>query len=290
MNNPFEEKITGEDELELIESSVQGDRTALEKLVLRHQAWIYNIAFKMVMDHDDASDITQEILVKMITGLATYDPAKAQFRTWLYRIAVNHIINMKKKKFEVRIHDFDRYVSLIEKLPDNRSFAGPESNILAEELRVGCMMGMVMCLNRRERLVFILGGIFGVSDAVGSELMEISRDNFRKILSRGREKVYSHMHGVCGHINPENKCRCSLKTGAFAGMGMLNASSLRYCKPENIKVRDVITGKLDEFDRSWYGPFIDQFRGQPFYNSPDMVHWLRGMLGCEEFRDLFDVH
>ena len=290
MNNPFDEKNTGEDEIFLIRESVRGERVSLEKLVLRHQAWIYNIAFKMVMDHDDASDITQEILVKMITGLATYNPEKAQFRTWLYRIAVNHIINMKKKKFEVRIYDFDRYVSLIEKLPDNRSFAGPDAELLAEELKVGCMMGMVMCLNRRERLVFILGGIFRVTDTVGSELMDISRDNFRKILSRSSEKVYSHMNGVCGHINPENKCRCSLKTKAFADMGMLSPANLRYHKPGNDRVRDVISSRFEEFDRSWYGPFIDQFRDQPFYNSPDMVHWLKGMLGCEEFRDLFEVH
>jgi RNA polymerase sigma factor (sigma-70 family) len=290
MSNPFAEKISDDDELTLIEESVQGNRVALEKLVLRHQAWIYNIAFKMVMDHDDASDVTQEILVKMITGLSTYDSGKAMFRTWLYRIAVNHILNMKKKKFEIRINDFDRYVPLIDKLPDNRSFSHPESALLAEELKTGCMMGMVMCLDRRERLVFILGAIFGVTDKVGSELMEVSRDNFRKILSRSRGKVYSHMNGACGHINPENKCRCSNKTKAFFDMGMLDPANTRYYKPDSIKVRDVIAVKFDEFDRNYYGPFIDHFRDQPFYNSPDMVLWLRNMLGCEEFQNLFGVH
>jgi RNA polymerase sigma factor (sigma-70 family) len=289
MNNPFAEIISGDDELMLIKKSVEGDRASLEKLVLRHQAWIYNISFKMVMDHDDASDITQEILVKMITGLSTYDPGKAMFRTWLYRIAVNHILNMKKKKFEVRINDFDRYVPLIEKLPDNRSFSHPESKIMAEELKIGCMMGMVMCLDRRERLVFILGAVFGVKDKVGSELMEITRDNFRKILSRSREKVYSHMNGVCGHVNPENKCRCSHKIKAFFDMGMLDPSNMRYHKQENLKIRDVLSSKLDEFDRNYYGPFIDHFRNQPFYDSPDMVPWLRNMLGCEEFKSLFNT-
>ena len=129
MNNPFAEKISDDDELSLIEESIQGNRSSLEKLILRHQAWIYNISFKMVMDHDDASDVTQEILVKMITGLSSYDSGKAMFRTWLYRIAVNHILNMKKKKFEIRINDFDRYVPLIEKLPDNRSFSHPEAKL-----------------------------------------------------------------------------------------------------------------------------------------------------------------
>jgi DNA-directed RNA polymerase specialized sigma24 family protein len=55
MYNPFIEKIDrDEDDLELIKASLEGNQEALEKLILRHQAWIYNIAFKMVMDHDDA--------------------------------------------------------------------------------------------------------------------------------------------------------------------------------------------------------------------------------------------
>ena len=80
MHNPFIEKIERkEDDLSLIHSSLEGNQEALERLVLRHQAWIYNIAFKMVMDHDDASDITQEILIKIITNLSSYDHQKGLF-------------------------------------------------------------------------------------------------------------------------------------------------------------------------------------------------------------------
>jgi|GEM_PF-5067925 len=54
----------------------------------------------MVLDPYDAEDVTQEILIKMITKLPAYDSGKAAFRTWLYRIVVNRVINMKKKKYE----------------------------------------------------------------------------------------------------------------------------------------------------------------------------------------------
>ena len=112
MNNPFEENNTGEDELELIASAVHGDRGALEKLVLRHQAWIYNIAFKMVMDHDDASDITQEILVKMITGLATFNPAMAQFRSRKIRIIGISVDSVESHKKFIEKHSLKDIVFL----------------------------------------------------------------------------------------------------------------------------------------------------------------------------------
>ncbi|TYT73228.1 RNA polymerase sigma factor [Desulfobotulus mexicanus] len=169
MKNPFkEEKGDGASDLLLVQACLEGNAGALEKLVLRHQAWIYNIAFKMVMDHEDAKDITQEILIRMLTHLGGYDPSKAAFRTWLYRIVVNHVLNMKKKKFEVRIHDFDTYVTLIEEMPDDRSHSHPETALLAEEVKTGCMMGMLLCLKRPERMAFLLGGVFGVRDRLGA--------------------------------------------------------------------------------------------------------------------------
>lgn len=291
MYNPFiEKKDQGDNDGILIERSLQGSQEALETLILRHQAWIYNIAFKMVMDHDDASDITQEILIKVITNLSSYDPGRAAFRTWVYRIVANHVISMKKRKFEVRINDFDKYVSLIEKLPDQRMSALPEAEILEQELKTGCMMGMLLCLNRRERLVFLLGAVFNVTDAVGSEIMELTRDNFRKILSRARKKVYSYMNGVCGHVNPDNPCRCSNKVKNFVDMGMLDAKNTRYARPDHQKVSDVVQGRFDKFSETFYGPFQELFREQPFYDPPDMVQWLRNMMQHDEFRSMFHMH
>lgn len=97
MLNPLSQN-TGNDNPDaiLIQHALDGNRKSLEQLVADHQPWIYNIAFKMIMDHDDAADITQEILIKIITNLASYNPDRGNFRTWAYRIVVNHVLNMKK--------------------------------------------------------------------------------------------------------------------------------------------------------------------------------------------------
>lgn len=272
----------------LVEAALGGDAAALETLIRRHQGWIYNITFKMIMDHEEARDITQEILIKCLTHLASYDAAKAAFRTWLYRIAVNHVLNMKKKKFETRIHDFDAYASVIETLPDSRPDAHPDAGLLAEELKTGCMMGMVLCLKRPDRMVFLLGAVFGLKDEEGAALMDISRENFRQKLSRSRKKVFECMNQVCGHVNPDNPCRCVHKVKALAGLGMLDAKTLRFHRPAGEKIRDMIDQRRVRFETTFYKPFIDQFRDQPFYESPDMVAWLREMMKQEAFKDIFE--
>jgi len=74
MYNPFKESLEdSSNQNDLIQDSLNGDRTALENLIHMHQAWIYNISYKMVPDISEAEDITQEILIKMITSLSSFD-------------------------------------------------------------------------------------------------------------------------------------------------------------------------------------------------------------------------
>ena len=95
MFNPFSEVAdSGSEDAELVQQAKNGDRSALEKLVLRHQAWIYNIAVRMMHHPQDAEDVTQEILIKVLTRLSSFD-GRSSFRTWLYRIVVNHVPNSR---------------------------------------------------------------------------------------------------------------------------------------------------------------------------------------------------
>ena len=63
MKNPLSENYTGDKlDKKLIDLSLNGDKKSLEKLIKRHQDWIYNIALRMVFYPDDAKDVTQEVL------------------------------------------------------------------------------------------------------------------------------------------------------------------------------------------------------------------------------------
>src|SRR6266576_6808268 len=171
MFNPFTEVAEGgPTDAELVEKARSGDRAALEQLVLRHQAWVYNVAVRMVFHPHDAEEVTQEVLVKVITKLGTFK-GESKFRTWLYRITANHVLNMKRRSAETQELTFARYGAAIEntpdlELPDPKSVP-VELPILVEEAKNSCTMGMLLCLDRAQRLIFTLGAILGVSDAVG---------------------------------------------------------------------------------------------------------------------------
>ena len=118
MFNPFTEDSGGEDaDAVLVERVRSGDREALERLVQRHQAWIYNIAVRMVFQPQDAEEVTQEVLVKVITRLGSFR-GESRFRTWLYRIVANHVLNMRRRDAEAVAPTFASYGAAIDGTPD----------------------------------------------------------------------------------------------------------------------------------------------------------------------------
>ena len=87
---------TETDDEVLVREFVNGDRQLFNLLVRKYQKKVYWLVRKMVLDHDDADDITQEIFVKLYGSLKNFR-GDSKFFTYLYRIAVNYSLNHLKK-------------------------------------------------------------------------------------------------------------------------------------------------------------------------------------------------
>jgi RNA polymerase sigma-70 factor (ECF subfamily) len=89
--------LRGQTDFELIDLTLNGERTAFEILVERYKNSIYALAFRMLRNHDDAADISQDVFFKAYEALGTFKK-KSSFHTWLYRIATNSCINYLRKQ------------------------------------------------------------------------------------------------------------------------------------------------------------------------------------------------
>src|ERR1700753_3287441 len=116
MDNPFQLNYTDQVDTDLFKMAVSVDKKALQNLIIRHQLFIYNLALKMTKSVEDAEDLTQEVFIKAVTALTKFEE-KSKFRTWLYRITVNHFLNTKKSKSELKIMDFETYFHSIDNIP-----------------------------------------------------------------------------------------------------------------------------------------------------------------------------
>lgn len=290
--NPFTDVAAGEGrDQELVRLAKGGSQAALEELVARHQAWIYNLALRMVRHPADAEDATQEILIKLLTRLSTFD-GRSSLRTWLYRVAINHLLNMKRGRIESKELTFQQYGRTLDdipdaELPDPRAVPA-DVQLLVKEARIGCTSGMLLCLDRGQRLVFILGSIFGVSDAVGAELLEISRDNFRQRLARARRDLQNFMEDKCGLVNTANPCRCAKKTRGFIAAGHIDPNNLRFARDRMTHVRDVaprVTAVIAGLNEA----YAEIYRDHPFQDSRDFVTRLTEFMNQPKFRSTLEL-
>src|SRR5881296_1031398 len=279
--NPLSESAsTDPEDHALVARAQSGHRDALEALIQRHQAWIYNIAVRMLYHPQDAEDATQEVLIKALTRLSSFE-GRSSFRTWLYRIVVNHVLNTKRGRLEPEAMTFSCYGHGLDNTPnldppDSTSVAA-DVRLLVDEARITCTAGMLLCLDRGQRLIYILGEIFEVSDTVAAELLELSGETFRQRLARARRDLHNFMNDKCGLVNRANPCRCAKKTRGFIQAGYVDPEHLVFVAERVRHVRDVApvsAGALATLDEQ-YGEI---YRRHPFYDSPDLVQALRRLL------------
>jgi RNA polymerase sigma factor (sigma-70 family) len=285
--NPFTEIVDESTDIDLIRQAKSGCRDALERLVLRHQAWIYNIALRMMFHPQDAEEVTQEVLIKAITRLSTFQ-GESKFRTWLYRITANHVLNMKRGGSETEPQAFSSYAAAINDTPDldlpDPKTVSVDVPLLVEETKISCTSGMLLCLDRKQRLIFTLGEIFGASDTVGSEILEMTPDNFRQALSRARRDLYQFMNDQCGLVNTNNPCRCPKKTKGFIDAGHVDPSNLRFVPLHLQRIRDAAADTVRQIDDVVDRQHAALFREHPFLEPKDQIHWLRQLLDQGDFR------
>ena len=141
---------------------------------------------------------------------------------------------------------------------------------------------MLMCLDRRQRLAFVLGEVFGETSEVGAAALGESAANFRQLLSRARHDLYQFMNEKCGLVNQANPCRCARKANGFMRNGWLDANNRKFSKDRVASVKDVAADRLDEL-QSLDRKHAELYRSQPFLTGPDLAQKLREILSQSNF-------
>jgi RNA polymerase sigma factor (sigma-70 family) len=269
----------------LVEKSRSGDMDSLDVLVRRHQSWIFNLALRMVWRREVAEDATQEICIKAVTKLNSF-AGQSAFRSWLYRIAVNHLLNVRKSEMEEKAMTFSDMAASLDSVED-QEFPDPRTvpvnaTVLIEEAKLGCITAMLMCLDRKQRLAFILGEVFGETSERGADAMEVTPENFRQLLSRARHDLYQFMNDKCGLVNQANPCRCARKANGFMREGWLDPKTRSFSRDRVASMRDVAPDRLDEL-QTMDRQHADLYRVQPFLAGPDLASRFREILSESNF-------
>jgi hypothetical protein len=167
--------------------------------------------------------------------------------------------------------------------PPDLGLASPDVRLLVDETMVACTSGMLLCLDREQRLTYILGQILGVTDTVAAEVLEISCESFRQRLARARRDLRNFMNNKCGLVNQSNPCRCAKKTRSFIQAGHVDPENLLFTRDRICEVREAVP-RAYETIKTLDDQCADIYRGHPFYKPPDLGQRLRQLVESPDLR------
>ncbi len=220
----------------LIDKATAGDKEALEKVILSVRDSVFNLSLRMLGTFADAEDAAQDILLKVITHLSLFKK-ESVFSTWVFRIAVNHLINYKKHLFAHAPLTFEYYAGDIEHantddIPDLTQSA--DKSLLATELKLSCTNVMLQCLDAESRCIFVLGTMFKPDSRIAGEILGLTPETYRQRLSRIRRKVADFLAAYCGEYG-EGRCRCEKRLDYAVQSRRLHTAKCEYAQTKEIE-------------------------------------------------------
>jgi hypothetical protein len=125
---------------------------------------------------------------------------------------------------------FERFA---EDLADGLSSEGPsdaERSLLIEEVKIGCTLGMLQCLDRPHRLAFVFGEILELSGPEAGDALGITPALFRKRLQQARTAIVSFTRTHCGLASDTAACACHRRVPAALRLGRIREGAFDFAR------------------------------------------------------------
>ncbi len=172
---------------------------------------LYACVYRMTGNHQDAEDILQNSFIKAYQKLDLFK-GNAKLYTWVYRIVMNEsfrYFEYIKKLPLIRITE-ELGVSESEFLDSLTFEPNLEDHLIVEEMREKCLQGFLKCLPRKQRVCFLFKNLLELENRDIAEILDISVDNVKVTLHRGRKRLQEMFEMRCNLIDPDKPCKCHL--------------------------------------------------------------------------------
>jgi RNA polymerase sigma-70 factor (ECF subfamily) len=190
--------LAPEDERELIDRAIKGDRDAFRTLVERYQGKVFTVANGIVRNPDHAMDIAQDAFVKVYKSLPHFK-GNSSFYTWLYRIVVNLCIDKKRKQSRSSEVDYNDALAHDPSQPSHAPIlasihiASPAKAYANQELREH-MMRAIESLSPNHREILVLREVEGLSYEELSETLDLPKGTIMSRLFHARQHFRKSMN------------------------------------------------------------------------------------------------
>jgi RNA polymerase sigma-70 factor (ECF subfamily) len=167
--------LDGDSDEALVTRCLGGDVEAFEPIVLRYQRVLFNTAYRLLGDREDARDVAQGALVRAYEKLATFDTSR-RFFSWIYKIGVNEALNARSRRRPG------------EPFKEPSASGGVEDALVARE-RSDTLQAALLRLSAEDREVIVLRHFAELSYAEIGEALGIPEKTVKSRLHEARQRL-----------------------------------------------------------------------------------------------------
>lgn len=170
----------------LLEQCRKGNASAFEDLVSRYEKKVFNLAFRLTGNREDAQDISQEAFLKVLTSVKDFR-GDSSFSTWLYRVVTNTCLDEIRRRSRRKEVSLDAPIAPDDPSPRQVAADGPEpgADLERSEVQQAVQQG-ILELAEDHRIILVLRDIQGLSYGEIAEVLGISLGTVKSRLNRAR--------------------------------------------------------------------------------------------------------
>ncbi len=180
----------GQNEQLLLEKAKDGDVASFEELIEGYQKKIFNLAYRIIGNYDDAADMAQEALIRIFRSIASFKE-QSSFSTWIYRITTNVCLDEIRKRKNKKVISLDEEIRM-EDGEMKRQFMSddiqPDAAAEQKELRT-IVSNAINSLPEDQKIVITLRDIQGLSYDEISTVLNCPAGTVKSRINRARQAL-----------------------------------------------------------------------------------------------------
>lgn len=194
---------------------------------------IYNLAYRMTGNQEDAEDITQETFLQAYRSMEGFRE-ESQIYTWIYAIAKNLCYRFFQRQKQASLISFEMLIHDAADMEAPSGITAAEKQHLIGQVKDGCLTGLLRCLSFYQRFAFILHVLLRLPIEEVSRILDKSEGATKVLVHRARLNLKTFLCKNCSLYNPANPCRCEKLLGFSLKQGWITQPSNQ--EPDDVPI------------------------------------------------------
>lgn len=268
---------------EMILKLKNGDSESFMLLYDKYSNRLFSLAYGMIGNRQEAEDIVQNTFLQAYEKINDFRE-RSDIYTWLYIIAKNQCLRYLENKKKSAISSLEKLIYSVHSNASEEELTNIEKQFYINQVKEGCLLGLLRCLSFYQRVVFILNVLLDVNVKTVSVIIDKSETATRTLSHRAKQNIKAFLCKNCSLYDKTNHCHCENLIDFSLKQGWIDKPTKSDLIEYKIPSHDFILQEINDFKK-----IASLYSGLPNRQlSEETIQKVRDIIKHKEFKIFCD--